>query len=542
MGGLAQLLREMGPVKASMMAGVAIFLLSAFVMLSMNLSSPNFSPLYTNLQSRDSTHIVTELESKGIPYKIENNGSQISVPANQVLQLRMILAQNGLPTSGALVGYEIFDHPDALGTSNFVQNVNLLRALEGELGRTIGAFDSIEHARVHLVLPKRELFSRQKNEPTASVILELVPGKNLSKAEIKAISHLVATAVPSLKPSNITIVDTQGKPFQLGANDDDDPGNAASTSDEFRITYEKRLTNKIIDLLDKTVGPGKVQAHVTADIDFDRIVTNSETFDPDGQVVRSVQTTEEKELSSEKEKNDNVTVGNNLPAGSPDNSGASSNNNSERTGETINYEISKKVENHIKETGTVKKLSIAVLVDGNYTLDETTQQYTYTPRSPEELQKLEALVKSAVGFDEKRGDNVEVVNMQFSRDPNTLAKEQPFDWLKEELHNILQTIVVAIVVILVILLVIRPMVGRAFELTKIEEDETEFEAALSAVSPSSATMEGGDATEAGTTYVNIEGIESRVKSSSIKQINDIIDRYPEETLAVIRNWLNKDLH
>lgn len=539
MEGIAQLLREMGPLKVSMLAAVGIILLVIFIALSLNLTTTHYAPLYTNLESRDVTHIVSELESRGIPYQLENNGSQISIPSDKVLQLRTILAQNGLPTSGAMVGYEIFDHPDTLGTSNFVQNVNLLRALEGELGRTIGAFDSIESARVHLVLPKRDLFSRQKNEPTASVVLQLFPKHNLSKSETNAIGHLVATAVPGLKLSNITIVDTHGKPFRLGAQDENDPSAVASTTEEYRIGYEKQLTDKITDLLERSVGAGKVQAHVTADIDFDRVVLNSETYDPDGQVVRSVQTVEEKEQASEQEKDSNVSVSNNLPANAASGTGSGSNNNSARTDETVNYEISKTVKNQIKESGTVKRISIAVLVDGTYTLDANTQQYTYIPRTPEELQKLDALVRSAVGFDKTRGDSLEIVNMQFPRDPSEFKEEKPFDFIKEELHNILQTIVVAIVVILVIMLVIRPMVGRAFELTKIEEDDAEFEAALSAVGGNlKPQVEGADTD--GPAYVSIEGIESRVKSSSLKHINDIVEKYPEETLSVVRNWINKD--
>lgn len=537
MNSLAQLLRELGPSKLSILAFIGFALLAAFIMLSFRFSSVNYAPLYTNLESRDSGHIMAELESKGIPYRLENNGTQISVTTDRVLQLRMMLAENGLPSSGSIAGYEIFDSPDSLGTSNFVHNVNLIRALEGELGRTISAFDSVEQARVHLVIPKRELFSREKMEPTASVVLQLKNQLGLKPSEVKAISHVIATAVSGLKVSNITIVDTQGRPLKLGAEDENDSTVLAANAEEYRVAVEKRMRNKIEELLERSVGLDKVKAKVSADIDFDRVVTNSESYDPDGQVVRSVQTVEEKEAASESNKDPNVSVENNLPTSKAESGGGGNNSNSEKVDETINYEISKKVENHIKESGTIKRLSIAVLIDGTYQLNDKTGNLDYVPRTQDELDKLKALVTSAVGFDEKRGDTIEVVNMQFSREIAGEVKETPLDWIKRELHNILQTLVVAIVVILVILLVIKPMVSRAFELTKVEEEEEEFEAALrkseDVVKQESEDQETG-------VILDMDRIANRVKVASLKNINEIVEKYPEETLSVLRNWLNKD--
>lgn len=538
MNSLGQLIRDLGPARLSILAGVGVALLIAFFVLSMRVSAINYAPLYTNLEARDSSHIISELESRGVPYRLDNNGSQVSVPSDKVLNLRMMLAQNGLPSSGSIAGYEVFDEPDSLGTSNFVHNVNLLRALEGELGRTISAFDSVERARVHLVIPKRELFSREKSEPTASVVLQLRKQLGLNANEVKAIGHLVATAVPGLKLSNITIVDTKGRPFMLGAEDGDSPAIMASNAEEYRVAVEKRLKSKIEELLERSVGIDRVKAKVSADIDFDRVVTNSETYDPDGQVVRSVQTVEEKEAASEKDKN-NVSVANNLPTAEAGGAGNTSNSNTEKVDETINYEISKKVENHIRESGTIKRLSIAVLIDGKYEESDKTGDIEYVPRSKKELDTLKALVMSAVGFDAKRGDKVEVVNMQFTREVGGEIKETPLDWLKSELHNILQTFVVAVVVILVILLVIKPMVGRAFELTKVEEEEAEFEAALKKAEAASPEEEEDIVGDTGS-VLDLEKIENRAKLSSIKNINDIVDKYPEETLSVLRSWLSRD--
>lgn len=537
MNSLAQLFRELGPARLSILAGVGLALLATFIVLSFRFSSVNFSPLYTNLEARDTSHIIAELESRGVPYKIEENGTIISAPTERVLQLRMMLAENGLPSSGAIAGYEIFDSPDSLGTSNFVHNVNLLRALEGELGRTIGAFENVDQARVHLVIPKRELFARQKSEPTASVVLQMQKRLGLSGSEVKAISHLVATAVPGLKVANITIVDTKGRPFKLGAEDENDAAVSASNAEEYRTALEGRMKSKIEELLERSVGIDRVKAKVSADIDFDRVVTNSEIYDPDGQVVRSVQTVEEKEASAENS-GDNVSVENNLPNANADSGSGGAKSSAEKIDETINYEISKRVENHIKESGTVKRLSIAVLIDGTYQMNEENEEMEYQPRTEEELEKLKSLVVSAVGFNEKRGDTIEVVNMRFTREVDEIEAETPLDWIKGELHNILQTFVVAIVVILVILLVIRPMVSRAFELTKVEEEEAEFEAALK---KSELVMQEEEEDDRDPELViDLEKIENRVKLGSLKNINEIVEKYPEEALSVIRGWLHKD--
>lgn len=521
----------------AVLIGTAVVLLGLFILLSLKISSTSFAPLYTNLDTRDSSSIIRTLESQGVPYELRNNGAEIIVPSDKVLMLRMELAQNGLPSQGSIVGFEIFDKSDTLGTSNFVYNVNYKRALEGELSRTIGAFDDIEKARVHLVIPKRELFSKDKNEPTASVVLELKRKASIGKAEIGAISHLVATAVPNLKVNNITIVDTQGRPFKLGATDENDPTMYASDSQDFKISLERRMREEIEELVSRSVGPGKVQVKVSADVNFDRLVSNSEIFDPDGQVVRSTQTVEEKESAQDKDNQNNVTVANNLPNGQSQNAGASSASNSQRTDETVNYEISKRTENRIYESGNIKKLSIAVLVDGNYAVDGETDKVTYTPRTEDELKQLRTLVSSAVGYDEKRGDSLEVINMQFSRDLAELAPEKPFDWLKDEFHNILQTLVVAVVVILVILLVIKPMVGRAFELTKGDEevDEVGFEAAL-AGGQGMANARG----DGGQDLIDIERVDERVKAESLKSINELVNEHPEEALSILRNWMNKD--
>ncbi len=368
MNAIVQNFREMNQMKIAALIGAAFVLIGFFTFLALRISAPVMTPLFSNVPMADGGRIVQELEAKGIPYELRANGSQIMVPTDQVNRLRLEMAELGLPSQGSVVGYEIFDNSDMLGTSNFVLNVNQIRALEGELARTIKEMDIVDNVRVHLVMPKRELFARDNVEPTASVALRLRTS-SLGKREVAAIRHLVATAVPGLKPHNVTIVDSRGQLLAKGG-DENDTSTMSQDAEDFRTAYETRLRNTIQRLLEQSIGAGKVKAEVTADIDFDRIVRNKETFDPEGQVARSVQSVSENENENEKSRNDNVTVGNNLPdASAANNEGATNQRNMARNEETTNFEISKEVINSIKETGNVKRLSVAVLVDGVYATD-----------------------------------------------------------------------------------------------------------------------------------------------------------------------------
>lgn len=536
MNTMVQTFKDMGRVKLAAMLGVTTILLAIFIVIALRASAPGMTALYTSLSVEDSGQIVSQLDKAGIPYTLKGEGTQIMVPSDQVLHLRLTLAQQGLPTGGSLVGYEIFDRSEALGTSNFVLNVNMLRALEGELARTIGSFTQVDSARVHLVVPKRELFTRDRQEPTASVALKLRGGE-LSKTEIGAIQHLVATAVPGLKPSAITIVDSRGRLLAKGAGDEESADLYSSNAQELRIAYENRMKNTVESLIEKSVGVGKVKAQVTADMDFDRVVTNSETYDPEGQVARSIQGVSEKESSSEKDANNNVSVANNLPDSNASGAGSVTSRSTERSDETTNFEISKVVENHVKESGTVNRLSVAVLVDGIYTTDEEGKQ-TYAPRSENELKQLTALARTAVGYDEKRGDTVEVVNMRFSETTEGIFEESPFDWLKSELQGIIQTLVLGGVALLAILLVIRPMMNRMLEATPGTREAAEKgPAALEGPGLAAARLTDQSGAVDEESLINIDRIEGRVKSSTFRKMGELIDKHPDETLTVMRQWM-----
>lgn len=530
-------LQALGPIRLAFMAIVSLIMIGFFIFLSVRMGSSGMTPLFTGLSMEDSAEVISELDQRNIQYEIRGNGAQILVPADDVLKLRMALAQEGLPGSGSVVGYEIFDQADAMGTSNFVLNVNAIRALEGELSRTIAAFKGINSARVHLVVPKRELFTRDRREPTASVALDLRGGNELSKAEVRAIRHLVATAVPGLKSSKITLVDNKGRLLARGLADGEEEDGFSSDAEEYRLNFQRRMRETIENLLASTIGGDKVRAQVTADIDFDRIVVKSETFDPESQVARSVQESSELEESTEKDLKENVTVGNNLPDTQPNEAGTLANRRLERTDATTNFEISKEVKNHITETGTVNRLSVAVLVDGTYTFDAEGVP-EYQPRTEAELAQMAVVVKSAIGFDAARGDTVEVVNMAFNDPPEIQTPEEPFAWLRDELQGIVQTLVIGGIAILAILLIIRPLVTRAIEATRTDPElEATEKAALAAPTLAGQLTDQRFEEEDDEDLINIDRVQGRVKSAMYRKIHDMIDQNPDEALIIMRQWI-----
>jgi flagellar M-ring protein FliF len=527
------------------LAGAGLLTLALIFFITTRIATSPMTPVYTDLSLDDSGKIVAELDKQGVPYELRANGTQVLVPSDQMLRLRLSLAQLGLPSGGSMVGYEIFDRSDTMGTSSFVMNINMLRALEGELSRTIASLSQVEWARVHLVVPKPELFSQDKQEPTASIVLKLRGVSELNKEEIGAITHLVATAVPGLKPSKVTLVDSRGHMLSGAGGDEGDTGVTASSDDEYRTAYETRMKNTIESLLEKSLGTGKVKVTVNADMNFDRVVTNSETYNPDGQVVRSVQEGEEKEQSTEKEGRDNTTVANNLPGAQANQTASGSNRLTDKTDSTTNYEISKTVENHVQEPGKVNKLSIAVLVDGNYT-DAKDGKETYTPRSDEERKQIATLVKSAIGFDEKRGDQVEVVNMRFTAS-NEETGMSWMEWLKADMHSIIQTLAMLVVAALAFFIVIRPLMNRLLDGSLVVQVEgaPALAAAGGAAAPRMPGAAGGGpslATEAPQEEeptVDLSRISGRVKSSTYNRLNELVDKHPDEALTVIRQWAAK---
>jgi flagellar M-ring protein FliF len=548
---LNQLFRGIGMARLAAMVGVAAALFGFFVFLSTRIASTDMGLLYGELDVNDSGQIVAKLESMGVPVELRANGTQILVPRDQVLRLRMSMAQEGLPRGGS-IGYEIFDRSQSFGTANFVQKINHLRALEGELSRTIGSLDQVNGARVHLVLPQRELFSRGEREPSASIVLRMRGSYRLDRAQVLAIQHLAAAAVPGLKPSRISVIDESGALLARGIADGAENEQAATTLHEYRQSYEGRLRQAVETLLERSVGIGKVRAEVAAEMDLDRVTLNSEIYDPDGQVVRSTQTVEEEEKATETDGDEAVTVADNLPdAEQAALGGAASLTQNTRTQETVNYEISKTIKTQIHETGTVKRLSVAILVDGTYTKGAD-GSVEYAPRSDEELQQLARLARVAIGYDEARGDSVEVVNLRFAPADSSVDVEASDGFLgfsKEDLLQIVEVLVLGLVAILVLLLVVRPLVSRAMTMSAPARESTESEAAqiaaattaaLAAPSSSEAADELDEAESGIESMIDMDRVEGRVRASSIKKISDIVEKHPEEAIAILRQWMYSD--
>lgn len=541
---LIHALRNLGTVRLAIMGAIMLGMIGFFIFLATRLATPSMVLLYGDLSSDDSSRITSQLSSQNVPFELGQGGSQIMVPSDRALKLRLSLASQGIPSGGS-IGYELFDEQQTIGTTSFVQNINLVRALEGELARTIQTLSIVRSARVHLVLPRRELFSREKNQATASITLRLGSG-SLEKDQIAGIRHLVAAAVPGLVPARVSIISSSGK-LLAGGFEEDSASFMAVQSQEQRQNFERRMSRTIESLLEKTVGFGKVRAEVKADMDFDRISTTDEKFDPDGQVVRSTQSIEETNQTRDTEGTQPVSVGTNLPdpiAAGGEN--ATSSAAQSRTEETVNFEVSKKIINHVREVGIVNRLSVAVLIDGIRGFDDDDEP-TYEPRSEAEMELLGTLVRSAIGFNADRGDTVEVINMEFAEvEEEEIALELFFGLDKNDLLRMAEILVLSIVAILVILLVVRPLVSRAFESIPsaaaagerlLADQAAAAAAALTAPGiPSEATVEEEQFEE----LIDIDRVEGRVKASSVKKVGEIVEKHPEEALSIIRSWMYQE--
>lgn len=543
-----QTLRSLGPSRLGVMGAVVLMLIIFFIFISMRVSEPNLAVLYSDLSTVDSSAIAGKLAEDQVTFQVSPDGTRVFVAEDEIGKARMLLAEAGLPNGGSL-GYEIFDDQSGFGTTTFVQNLNNKRALEGELARTIISLDQVEAAKVHIVLPQRELFARESRKATASVTLKIRPTDRLSKQQIYGIQNLVANAVPELDAKSVTIIDSEAN--MLAGGDSDDESGTGAKAEEMRRNFESRMTSSVEDIVSRIVGINKVRATVTAELNFDRIQTNSELFDPEGQVLRSSQLIEEtgKERTP---KDDSVTVNNNLPGVNAlgGDVGDLPTSENERTEELNNYEISKTIRNEIRETGEVKRLSVAVIVDGNYVKDEEGNK-TYEPRSPEEMEKIEILVRSAVGFDADRGDTIEVINLPFVEIEfdDEMAEDTLLGFSKDSILETVQMLTLGIMLLLVILLVVKPILSQLFQGMQTEEEEEGSDPLLeaqqkAALAPPGADPDSDFALASGDDdddlMVDMKAVEGKVKASTVKRVGEIVENHPTETVSVIRQWMASD--
>ena len=536
---LVGFLKGLGASRLMAMIAVTAALIGFFAFVIIRVTTPQMTTLFTDLSTEDSSAIIKDLERQAIPYELRNDGAVVMVPKDKVTRLRMKLAEGGLPKGGG-VGYEIFDKSDALGTTSFVQNINHLRALEGELARTIRAIDRIQAARVHLVLPERPLFSRETPEPSASIVVR-VRG-TLEPQQIKAIRHLVSSAVSGLKPQRVSIVDETGQLLADGAAGDNDN----VVGDDRRANFEKRMRSEVERIVSSVVGAGRARVELSADFDYNRITQTSDSFDPEGRVLRSSQTREESSATAET--NGQVTVNNELPGNQrgPD-SAAPARDQSKKTEETNNYEISHTTKTEVTEAGRVKRISVAVLVDGSYAKNDKGEM-VYQERSKEQLDRIAALVRSAIGFDQKRGDQVEVVNLKFADAPVVAPIAEPtgllgmLQFTKDDVLYVIELGVMTLLGLVVLFMVVRPLVKRILASEVMPSPAQGSMPALTDGSGPPAAATGQSlvpSPNATSQMIDVAQVQGQVHAQSVHRVGALAEQNPNETASIIRQWLTE---
>ncbi|MVT70046.1 flagellar M-ring protein FliF [Bradyrhizobium pachyrhizi] len=538
MQSLVAFLRGLGAARLAAMIAVTAALIGFFAFVIMRVTTPQMTTLFTDLSTEDSSGIIKELERQAIPFELRNDGAAIMVPKDKVTRLRMKLAEGGMPKGGG-VGYEIFDKSDALGTTSFVQNINHLRALEGELARTIRAIDRVQAARVHLVLPEKPLFSRETPEPSASIVLR-VRGA-LEPQQIRAIRHVVASAVNGLKPQRVSIVDEAGQLLADGAQSDAD----AAVGDERRAAFEKRMRKQVEDIVSSVVGTGRARVQLSADFDYNKITQTSDKFDPEGRVLRSTQTREESSLTADN--SGQVTVANELPGSQNQDNASRARDQSKKSEETNNYEISRTTKTEVTEAGRVNRISVAVLVDGSYSKNEK-GELVYQDRTKEQLDRIAALVRSAIGFDQKRGDQVEVVNLRFAEPPAAQPIAEPtgllgmLQFTKDDVMYVIELGVMMMLGLVVLFMVVRPLVKRIVAadvipaLTGAGMPALAEAHAESAAAPGQALIPSGSGAAQ---LIDVAQIQGQVHAQAVHRVGELAERNPNETVSIVRQWLSE---
>lgn len=539
--------RSLGPARilALFVGLAAVIAISSLVI--QRAQTPGLALLYGGMTAQEASRINDYLASQNIAHETRGDGS-VYVPSDRVGELRLQVAGQGM-VGGSAAGYELFDNQSSFGTTNFVSNLNAKRALEGELARTIGTLPAVSGARVHIVLPKQNLFSREQVTPSAAVALNL-GNRTLESEQVNSIAQLVAAAVPGLQTANITIIDQRGALLFNGKEQADPLSNVDTVRRKLEKSYEDSLTG----MLERVVGAGKVAVRVTAEVNTDKLTEQSELYDPTQQVVRSEQTVESSSNSSEGSQGGLTGVQGNTPGGAAGGAGGAAGSNENRTETTTNYEISKTVRSLEKKGGEVTKLSVAVLVEGKTAAPAEgtagaeggqAAAPTYTPLTDDEKARLRTLVETAVGFNAQRGDKVEVVDMPFTAAPEAPEVAEPF-LTKAQMLNLAQYLLMAVALVVVALLVVKPALGTLN--TALGSGGGRLP--MGSMGGGMASMSGlpmPTGNEAGgplgggedeNALIDIRSVQGRVKESAVKKVNQIIDQYPEESLGVVRNWMS----
>ncbi len=508
--------------------GVMVILLVGGGLLSLVLlqEETSYKVLFSGLTQEDAGEVVAKLKEQRSPYQLSQDGTAILVPAEQVYETRLALAGEGLPRGGG-VGFEIFNEV-SLGTTDFVQRLNYQRALQGELARTIRNFQQVVEARVHIATPKESVFIEDEKPPTASISVKLRGREKLSQHQIQSIVNLVASAVPGLTTENITLVDTSGRLLFRKQGEGD--GILSGSQLEYQMKIEDTLRQKVETMLEEVVGINKARARVTAEIDYSRKELTEENFDPEAQVVRSEQ------LLTENDQRGGLT-----PEGIPGVKGelatfaepgaeGSSGGAYNRQNVTRNYEISKQVKHVQEKGGAVKKLSVAVMVDGTYEKSVDKDGKTslqYQPRSAEEMRYFDKLVKNAIGFDEERGDQVEVASLPFALSAMPEEQADAMDKWRGMMEWLAMPVISLLIALLVILFVVKPFL----KILATKQLEAQRHAALG---EHGARLGGGGEGEEEDLSLSPRGLTDQERIFRLAQSD------PDRAADLVRRWLREE--
>jgi flagellar M-ring protein FliF len=545
---------KFGAARLAAMLAVTLALVGFFGFVMLRMSQPAMSVLFSDLSQQDVSAILKDLDTRGIKYELRGDGQTVLVDKAAVPRLRLDLAAKGIPAGGG-VGYEIFDKGDAFSSTSFVQNINHLRALEGELSRTIRSISRVQSARVHLVIPEKRLFERDREAPRASIALKLAG--ELDPTQVRAVRHLVASAVDGLKPERVSIVDERGRLLADGAQGEQ--GMIGLGMDERQTAIEKRIKTQIEDIVASVVGAGRARVQVSALLDSNRIESRSETFDPESKVIRSSQNRTENAQTSEGA-NGAVTVGNELPGAQQTGPGQqqSQKDASSKNEEVVNYEISKTTRVEVLEGGRVKKLSVAVLVDGTYSRT-TAGEVSYQPRGAEDLERIGQLVRTAMGFDQARGDKVEVVNLRFAEAPPAVVDlpeqtlmQQLLAFTKEDIIRFAELGVISLLTLIVLMVVVRPLLKQVLAAEKSPQELPSFMRNGMVVVDSGTGDPASPLAIQGSTGPAALGLEApsekmlavaqikgQLKAQSVEKIGQLVSQNPADSVAVLRGWIHE---
>lgn len=548
MDNLLAILRSLGAARIALLVVSAIMLIGLLSFVVLKSKGPSNSLLYGGLDPQESGQIVERLAQLNEPYDVR--GNSIYVGRAKVDELRLKLAAEGLVGS-SVNGYEIFDKSSGFGTTSLVQNINARRALEGELSRTITSIPAVQSARVHLVLPKRKIFSKENVTPTASVTLNL-GSRVLTEDQIQGITHMVSASVPNLNPENVTVVDNRGNLLSSGKKTQ---ANQMNLQSKIKKQVEVEYEDAIREMLERVVGVGQANVKVTAQMTFDRLEEHSEIYDPQSQVVRSEQRSEDALEAQNNSGGGAAGASANIPGQEAGAGGSGSRENRTTASETINYEISKTIKKHVREGGAIERLSVAVLVEGRHINEGGIMKYI--PHSKEDLAKLDRLVKSAIGYSEKRKDIVEIVDMSFAQVDEPPVEEPPL-FSKEDYFELAEYGLLMIGIFLLVFTIIKPILKATLpDSSGDSQVQQAMAGAPGAAGPGKANMPpiigpdgnpvpqaagidgamGGGVEDEGS-MIDLAQVEGKVRESTINLVHDIVKEHQEESANVLRGWLS----